>query len=226
MIALPAPIPAVARDAVAFSRFDAGGVLVRWLIAGDDAVAGRVARNASRVDLVARARSGDPEAFEALVRGAGDHLLAVARKILRDPDAAEDALQQAVIRAWRSLPQLRDPDRFDAWLYRILVMACYAEANRSRRLSGHVRTLPEAGVERDIATGIADREALEHAFRDLTPAHRAVIVLHYFGGLPLNEVARIVGVTHGTARSRLHYAQRALRTALEALDRDGSGVER
>jgi RNA polymerase sigma-70 factor (ECF subfamily) len=74
-------------------------------------------------------------------------------------------------------------------------------------------------MERDFATRIADREALERAFVALTPSHRAVIVLHYFAGLPLNEVARIVGVSHGTARSRLHYALHALRSALEALDR-------
>jgi len=196
----------------------AAGV-IRWLMAGDEAVAGPAVRTSARADLVIRARSGDPEAFEALIRAAGDHLLAVARKILRDPDAAEDALQQAVIRAWRRLPQLRDPDRFDAWLYRILVMSCYAEANRARRYRGDVRAIDAVPMERDFATRIADREALERAFVALTPSHRAVIVLHYFAGLPLNEIARIVGVSHGTARSRLHYALQALRSALEALDR-------
>ena len=173
-----------------------------------------------------KARSGDPEAFETLIRAAGDHLLAVARKILRDPDAAEDALQQAVIRAWRRLPQLRDPDKFDAWLYRILVMACYAEANRSRRFRSTVQTVSPAEVERDIAATLADHEALSQAFLELTPAHRAVVVLHHVAGLPLVEVARIVGVSHGTARSRLHYALRSLRSALEALDRDGPEVRR
>ena len=204
----------------------AADVVIRWLIAGDAAVAGLRVRSASRTDLVLRARSGDPEAFETLIRAAGDHLLAVARKILRDPDAAEDALQQAVIRAWRRLPQLRDPDKFDAWLYRILVMACYAEANRSRRFRSQVRAVSPVEVERDIAATLADHEALSQAFLELTPAHRAVVVLHHVAGLPLVEVARIVGVSHGTARSRLHYALRTMRSALEALDRDGPEVRR
>ncbi len=199
---------------------------IRWLMAGDAAATGLPVGGSTRADLVARARSGDPEAFEALIRAEGDHLLAVARKILRDPDAAEDALQQAVIRAWRQLPQLRDPDRFDAWLYRILVMSCYAEANRARRFRRDVRAIDSAPVERDFSAGIADREALEGAFVALTPSHRAVIVLHYFAGLPLNEVARIVGVSHGTARSRLHYALQALRSALDALDRSAPSARR
>jgi RNA polymerase sigma-70 factor (ECF subfamily) len=195
--------------------------LVRWLTSGDEAMAG-MRIGSTRSDLVLRARSGDPDAFEALIRGVGDHLLAVARKILRDPDAAEDALQQAVIRAWRRLPQLRDPDRFDAWLYRILVMACYAEANHRLRFTTQVRPI-EAPHERDIGATLADNDALERAFVVLTPAHRAVVVLHYVVGLPLTEVARIVGVSHGTARSRLHYGLRAMRTTLEALDRDDRG---
>ena len=204
----------------------AADAVIRWLIAGDEAIGELRVRSPSRTDLVVRARSGDPEAFETLIRAAGDHLLAVARKILRDPDAAEDALQQAVIRAWRRLPQLRDPDKFDRWLYRILVMACYAEANRSRRFRSHVRTVSPAEVARDIAATLADNEALSQAFLELTPAHRAVVVLHHVAGLPLVEVARIVGVSHGTARSRLHYALRSLRSALEAIDRDGPEVRR
>jgi RNA polymerase sigma-70 factor (ECF subfamily) len=204
----------------------AADAVIRWLIAGAEAVGELRVGSASRKDIVLKARSGDPEAFETLIRAAGDHLLAVARKILRDPDAAEDALQQAVIRAWRRLPQLRDPDRFDAWLYRILIMACYAEANRSRRFRSHVRTVSPADVGRDVAATLADREALSQAFLELTPAHRAVVVLHHVAGLPLMEVARIVGVSHGTARSRLHYALRSLRSALEAIDRDGSEVRR
>jgi RNA polymerase sigma-70 factor, ECF subfamily len=204
----------------------AADLAIRWLIAADEAVGALRVRSASRTDLVLKARSGDPEAFETLIRAAGDHLLAVARKILRDPDAAEDALQQAVIRAWRRLPQLRDPDKFDAWLYRILVMACYAEANRSRRFRSTVHAIAPAGVGRDIAATLADHEALSQAFLELTPPHRAVVVLHHVAGLPMVEVARIVGVSHGTARSRLHYALRSLRSALEALDRDGPEVRR
>lgn len=194
-------------------------LLVAWLIAGDAQVQGRLAAGDTRYELVQRARSGDPDAFEALIRAAGDHLLAVARKILRDPDAAEDALQQAVIRGWRSLPRLRDPERFDAWLYRILVMSCYAEANKRRRFASQVRFVSPDLVQGDLSSRVADRDALERAFRSLTPAHRAVIVLHFFVDLPLTEVADVLSIGAGTARSRLHYGLRALRSALEAVDR-------
>lgn len=201
-------------------------IAIQWLIGGDAALAGPLVGGASRRELVERARSGDPEAFELLVRAAGDHLLAVARKILRDPDAAEDALQQAVIRGWRSLPRLRDPDRFEAWLYRILVMSCYAEANRRRRFAAQVRTLGGDMATGDVAGQLAERDALERAFRLLTPAHRAVIVLHFFADLPLNEVADILRTSPGTARSRLHYGLRALRSTLDAHDRDSRGTPR
>jgi RNA polymerase sigma-70 factor (ECF subfamily) len=194
-------------------------IAIQWLVGGDAAIAGPLVGGASQRELVERARSGDPEAFELLIRAAGDHLLAVARKILRDPDAAEDALQQAVIRGWRSLPRLRDPDRFQPWLYRILVMSCYAEANRRRRFSGQVRTLGGDMTTGDVAGQLAERDALERAFRLLTAAHRAVIVLHFFADLPLNEVATILGTSPGTTRSRLHYGLRALRSALDAHDR-------
>ena len=192
--------------------------VIAWLVGGDALVSGR-SIGATRIELVERARSGDPDAFETLVRAAGDHLLAVARKILRDPDAAEDALQQAVIRGWRSLPHLRDPARFDQWLYRILVMCCYAEANRRRRVAATVRQLP---LEQSIGDGVdavADREALDEAFKVLTPMHRAVVVLHFFADLPMTDVAEVLGIQPGTARSRLHYALRSLRAALDALDR-------
>jgi RNA polymerase sigma-70 factor (ECF subfamily) len=200
--------------------------LIAWLVGGDALVSGRMSAGATRVELVERARAGDPDAFEALIRAVGDHLLAVARKILRDPDAADDALQQAVIRGWRSLPLLRDPSRFDQWLYRILVMSCYAESNRRRRLAGEVRLLAPEPITGDAAGAIADRDVLERAFRAMTPAHRAVIVLHYFADLPLTEVAATLRVSPGTARSRLHYALRSLRSALEAMDREDRGSSR
>ena len=190
---------------------------VAWVIARDGDVPATPAD--PRLELVERARAGDPGAFEALLRARGDRLLAIARKILRDPDAAEDALQQAVIVAWRTLPRLRDPGAFDAWLTRILVNACYGEANRTRRFRSQVREVRDEPSTADPVAAFDEREALEQAFRALTPAHRAVIVLHHFADLPLTEVARIVGVGPGTARSRLHYALRALRASLEAQDR-------
>jgi RNA polymerase sigma-70 factor (ECF subfamily) len=191
---------------------------IAWILARDGALPELQART-DRASLVRRASSGDQSAFEALIRGSGERLLGTARKILRDPDAAEDAVQQAVILAWRLLPRLRDPERFDGWLYKILVSACYAEAKRVRRVAMRVRPLADDEVGDDETERWAERQLLEQAFRSLTPAHRAVVALHYYVGLPLTEVATITGISPGTARSRLHYALRALRAAIEAADR-------
>src|SRR5918994_6191540 len=96
-------------------------------------------------ELVERAMHGDEETFDALIERIGDSLHSVARRILRDTTLAQDATQQALLDAWRHLPQLRDPDRFEAWTYRLLVNACYAEARRERRHRGNLRLLPDAG---------------------------------------------------------------------------------
>ena len=168
-------------------------------------------------ELVEQARSGDRDAFASLVHQVSDRLFAVAHRILRDSDLAEDALQDALITAWRQLPQLRDPDRLEAWLHQILVNACYAEARRSRRWTTDVRALPMAGpVGPDSGVSIADRDALERAFRKIPVEQRAVFVLHHYVGLPLVEIAETLGVPAGTARSRLHYATLSLRTAMTA----------
>jgi RNA polymerase sigma-70 factor (ECF subfamily) len=193
------------------------GSRIARMFAGDGSLPR--AAGGDRTAHVRRASEGDQTAFEILMRGAGDRLLATARKILRDPDAAEDAVQQTVILAWRLLPRLRDPERFDGWLYKILVSCCYAESRRSRRIAGRVEDLAQEPAAGDDADRRAERDLIERAFRALTPAHRAIVVLHYFVGLPLTEVATIVGVRPGTVRSRLHYALRTLRAAVEAADR-------
>jgi RNA polymerase sigma-70 factor, ECF subfamily len=168
-------------------------------------------------DLVERARSGDRDAFASLVELTSDRMYAIATRILRDTDLAEDALQGALITAWRSLPTLRDPARFEAWLRRLLVHACYAEARRRRAWTSSIRALPVDGpVGPDGLLSIVDRDALDRAFRRLTIEQRAVFVLHHHLGLPLIEIAETIGVPAGTARSRLHYATRALRAAIEA----------
>jgi RNA polymerase sigma-70 factor (ECF subfamily) len=167
--------------------------------------------------LVEQARSGDEAAFARLARKAGDELLAIAYRILRDVDTAEDAVQQTIVTAWRELPSLRDADRFDAWLHRILVNACYREARKARRWGGMVKALPLGLGANDDAIGLIDvRDQLEHAFRHLTPEERAVLVFRYYLGLTLPEVAARLGVPIGTVKSRLHYASRALRAAIEA----------
>ena len=167
-------------------------------------------------DLVERARSGDQSAFAELVYQTSDALLGIARRILRDPGLAEDVLQNALVTIWRKLPHLREPERFDAWAYRIVVHACYADASQNRAWSATVRVLPmDRATETDAFQSIVDRDELEAAFRRLPLDQRAVFVLHHHVGLPLVAVAETLGIPDGTARSRLHYATRALRTAFE-----------
>ena len=167
-------------------------------------------------DVVERARSGDQDAFADLVHQISDTLLGVARRILRDPTLAEDALQNALLTIWRKLPHLRDAERFEAWAFRILVHACYAEAPRHRRWASTIRVLyaDVASAVDDIQT-VSDRDELEQAFRQLPLDQRAVFVLHHYMGMPLVAVAETLGIPDGTARSRLHYATRSLRAAFE-----------
>jgi RNA polymerase sigma-70 factor (ECF subfamily) len=168
-------------------------------------------------DLVEQARQGDREAFAVLVHQVSDSLYAVAFRILRDAGLAEDALQNALVLAWRRIPKLRDPDRFEAWISRILVHACYDEYRRSRSWRNTISLVPldHPGTP-DATSAIADRDALERAFRTLTVEQRAVFVMHHYVGLPLVEVAETLGIPAGTARSRLHYALAKLRQALTA----------
>ena len=168
-------------------------------------------------DVVERAMRGDHDAFGMLVSLTSDRMYAIATRILRDTHLAEDALQSSLITAWRELPRLRDPDRFEAWVRRLLVHACYAEARRRKAWAGNVRVLPVDGpADTDELLSVADRDALDRAFRRLTIEQRAVFVLHHHAGLPLVEVADSLGIPAGTARSRLHYATRLLRAAIEA----------
>lgn len=176
-------------------------------------------------DLVVRARRGDRDAFTRIVTIEIARLDAVARLIIRDRDRAKDAVQEALVRAWRDLPSLRDPDRFEAWLRRLLVRACTDELRQARRRVFEVELTdlhhPAVG---DSSIALADREALERGFRHLDADYRSVIVLHYYLGLPLPEVAHAVGTPVGTVKSRLHRAREALRAALEADARDRSAL--
>jgi len=168
-----------------------------------------------RTPLVERARQGDDVAFGQLVDADGDRCLAIAYRILRDVEAAEDAVQQAFLLAWRDLPRLRDVERYDVWLHRLLVNACYEEARRRRRWTSRVRLLPVDGPAGDDPTvSVDDRDQIERAFERLTPEHRAVFVLHHYAGLPVATVAQVVGVPEGTVKSRLHHATRSLRAAI------------
>lgn len=168
-------------------------------------------------DLIEAAQRGDQAAFVDLVKARGDRLFAIAHRILRDVGWAEDALQDALVIAWRDLPSLRDPARFDAWVHRVLTNVCIAHAGRERRRIANLRVLPLDGAAApDELLGVADRDQLDRAFRRLVPEERAVLVLRYFVGYEPAEIAEVLGVPGGTIRSRLHHATRAMRAAIDA----------
>jgi RNA polymerase sigma-70 factor (ECF subfamily) len=165
---------------------------------------------------VEQAMRGDREAFTRLAFELSDRLFAVAHRILRDFDAAGDALQVTLLRIWRDLPALRDPDRFEAWAYRVLLRACHDQLRRQNRQPSALHLLAADATTADPALAIVNREQLDRAFRTLTIEHRAAIVLQYYRDLSLPQIAEVLQVPIGTVRSRLHYAKRALRSAIEA----------
>ena len=166
-------------------------------------------------ELVEQAQRGDHDAFALLVGVAVARLDAAARLILRDPDLARDAVQETCLRAWRDLPVLRDPDRFDAWIHRLIVNACLDVLRRRKRRPVEVELTPVifATVE-DASSLIAQRDALDRALRALEPEWRAIVVLHYYLGMPLPEVADALGIRLGTAKSRLHRSLSVLRSVM------------
>jgi RNA polymerase sigma-70 factor (ECF subfamily) len=168
--------------------------------------------------IIERARQGDEEAFGALVRDVGDRCIYIAHRILRDADLAQDAVQIALVQVWRELPALRDVDRFEAWLHRIVVHACYAEARRGRKAATNVVLLETDSPTADDAAilSLHDRDQLDRGFRRLPPEQRAVLVFHHALGMTVPEVAEHLGIPLGTAKSRISYATAAIRAALEA----------
>jgi RNA polymerase sigma-70 factor, ECF subfamily len=168
-------------------------------------------------DLVVRARKGDHDAFAELAGAAISRLDGAAWLMLRDVEQAKDAVQNALVRAWRDLPTLRDPDRFDAWLHRLLVNACIDEARRLRRhrVDVDLTSLSVPSIVDDVSA-VEDRDRLERGFLRLDPELRAVIVLHHYLDLPMPAVAMTLGIPLGTAKSRLHRALNEMRAALDA----------
>jgi RNA polymerase sigma-70 factor (ECF subfamily) len=167
-------------------------------------------------ELVEQAIGGDHDAFSELVRLSSRKLYGVATLILRDRTRAEDAAQEALVAAWRDLSGLRDPDRFDAWLNRILVRECYRLARKDRRrieAEGRIRVLGETS---DPSTHNADRDELERGFARLPVDQRTVLVLHHYAGYSFPEIADTLGIPVGTAKSRVHRATSAMRAALKA----------
>jgi len=178
-------------------------------------------------DLVDRAKRGDEEAFDALARQVGDRCMSIASWILRDADLAEDAVQAALVRAWRELRTLRDADRFEAWLHKILTNECYAEARRRTRWSAKIRVLPVPdSTDAGGVLTVNDRDQLERAFRRLTLEQRSVLVFHHVIGLPIPEIAERLGIPLGTVKSRLRNGTAAMRASIEADDRTTTAEER
>jgi RNA polymerase sigma-70 factor (ECF subfamily) len=176
-------------------------------------------------ELVERARRGDHDAFAKLASAAITRLDAAARMTLRDPELARDAVQEALIRAWRDLPGLRDPDRFDARLHRLTVHACLDLVRRRRRRPIEVELGPrDFSAPLDALSDLALRDELDRAVARLEPEHRAVLVLRYYVGLSLPEAARSLGIPLGTAKSRLHRAIAAIRRTVD-LDEPNTGLE-
>jgi RNA polymerase sigma factor (sigma-70 family) len=169
--------------------------------------------------LVERAIEGDRSAFNELARVSIGRLYGVAQLILRDPDRAADATQEALIAAWRDLSALRDPDRFDAWVHRVLIRTCHREARRDkRRRIVEVRELPldDQPGGGDELPSVFDRDQLERGFRHLDVGERAIVVLHHAEGFTLTEIGEILGLPVGTVKSRLHRSMQTMRAALDA----------
>jgi RNA polymerase sigma-70 factor (ECF subfamily) len=172
-------------------------------------------------DLVRRAQQGDQDAFATLAGAAIARLDAAARLILRDSELARDAVQDSMVRAWRDLPGLRDPDRFMPWLHRLTVNACLDVARRRRRRSVEVELTPIVMPSvADTTAELAERELIDDALRLLEPEFRAVVVLHYFLGMPLHDVAVAMRIPIGTVKSRLHRALRTMRVSLTEAELD------
>ena len=179
-------------------------------------------REGMDTELVIRAQQGDRAAFAELAVAIGDRLHAVAHRMLRDAGLAEDASQQTLLKAWQELPRLREPERFEAWTYRLLVNVCHAEWRRRKRSIAALRDLdsvPEP-ISPDEMAIVIDRDQLERGYSRLSMDHRAVVVLHYYLDMPVAEIAETLGVGEGTVKSRLYHAMRGLRAALDADTRD------
>lgn len=177
--------------------------------------------------LVEQAQQGDRDAYEALAMASVNRLYRTAYRIVRDGDRADDAVQQTLVAIWRELPSLRDPDRFESWTYRLVLRFCMSDTRRARRAGVREVRIDESTPTRSDAFAESDlRDQLGRALGELSTDHRTVVVLHHYAGLPLGEIAEILGVPYGTVGSRLHHATRALRAAITAGERSTSAEGR
>ena len=170
-------------------------------------------------ELVVRAIGGDHDAFAQLVGDSIDRLYGVATIILRDRDRAQDAVQEALVSAWKDVGAIRHPEAWDSWLYRLTVRACYRHARYERRrmlFEVNVAPDPEPAIGHDMTTSLAERDRLGRELGRLPLDQRAVLVLHFVLDLPLAQVAEILGTPIGTTKSRLHRGLADLRASLRA----------
>lgn len=178
-------------------------------------------------DLVLRAQRGDQSAFEALMVADHRRLFMLAQGILRDPHLAEDATQQAFLDIWRDLRHLRDPARYEAWSYRVLVRVCHAEARRRRDwVPDTAMSLDDVPLVRDPSGTVIDRDQLERGFARLSMEHRVVIVMRYLLDMSPEQIGETLGIGRRTVYSRLKRAARAMRAALEADSRSPTVIVR
>jgi RNA polymerase sigma-70 factor (ECF subfamily) len=176
----------------------------------------RMPSASAKADLVERARAGDHTAFAILARSAFGRMYGAAKLVLRDQYGAEDAVQEALLLAWRHVATIRDPDAWDVWMYRLTVRVCYriARARGAREVRElHVR-LDRPAPATDFTGAVAERDRIMAALTDLPLEQRAVIVLHFYLDLSMVQAAAVLGVPVGTAKSRLHRGLEALRTSL------------
>lgn len=166
--------------------------------------------------VVERAQHGDRQAFAQIAFAASDRLYAVALRILRDSDRARDALQTALLQIWRDLPALRDPDRFEAWSYRVIANACHAELRRTRRRPPEVELFVDDAPGGEDQLSVLNRDELERAFARLSTEQRTVLVLMYYRDMSVDDIASALGISPGTVKSRLHAAREGMRAAIEA----------
>jgi RNA polymerase sigma-70 factor, ECF subfamily len=175
------------------------------------------------VTLVERAQAGDRSAYELLIRSRLERLLRLALSIVGNEADARDAVQESCLKAWRELPRLRDADRFEAWLWRITINACRSSLRGRRRASVHEIVVDDTAPGSEpiqpgnaFADDVTVKDAIRRAFRRLDPDKRSILVLHYVEERPVTEIARLLGIAEGTAKSRLHAARKSLERALEA----------
>jgi RNA polymerase sigma-70 factor (ECF subfamily) len=157
------------------------------------------------------------EDFSSVMVAHVDKAYRLAWAILGDDDEAQDATQEAFIKAWRNRRSLRDPDRLEAWLSRILVNSCRDRLRSRTRSGARLVELEDVQSAHDHVERASTRDELDRALDSLDPDHRIVVILRFWADLTVDDIAERIGVPSGTVKSRLHHSMRMLRACLEEL---------